>query len=498
MNGPLANSTSGLDSGTRQALKTLSSLAQSRGQDIWLVGGGVRDLLLGNRPLDLDLAASGDALALGRELAAKLATRFVPLKEKLASCRVTLGRGAFLDITGLRASSLQGDLLARDFTINALALELHGFLQGDPQIIDPTGGQEDLAKKLIRLAGPGVLRVDPLRVLRAYRFMSTLGFALAPSLPAGLNAAGPGLFRIPAERIGVEWLKLMAGKRVFPAVLAMERDQVLTRLLPVLAMGRGVEQNPYHHLDVFWHNLACLKALERLYQDPYSMLSPQLGREADAYLQPQQRRALVMTAALLHDTGKPVTRRQTAPEWSTFYCHDLQGADLAARACRSLGLSKASASFIAKLVGGHMRPFHLMGAESRQALGKRGVRRLISAVDQDLPGIFIMAMADTMAGKGPQRPPEAEERLLRLYAKVADLRDRELAQALAAPPLLNGTELMRALDIPPGPLVGRLLSQIREAQLDGEISSKDGALELAASILDKARGEGPPRGGQVD
>jgi poly(A) polymerase len=123
-----------------------------------------------------------------------------------------------------------------------------------------------------------------------------------------------------------------------------------------------------------------------------------------------------------------------------------------------------------------------MGAQARDGLTSRAIRRLLDAAGEDLPGMFLMALADTMAGQGSERPVDAEERLLALYQEVAGQRDRWLAAAMAAPPLLGGRDLMAGLGIPPGPTVGRLLAAIREAQLEGEVSTKSEALALARTI----------------
>ena len=308
-----------------------------------------------------------------------------------------------------------------------------------------------------------------------------------PGLHEEIRAAGPGLWRTPSERVAHEWLALMAGQRAGAAVLAMEKDQVLTRLIPGLAFGRGIWQNPYHHLDVFDHNLACMEHINHIACRPEAYFGA-LAPEVADYLAPDRTRALTFTAALLHDLAKPVTRRQKDQKWVTFYRHDIQGATMARQACRRLGLAKADAGLVAKLVGDHMRPFHLMGAARRGELTQRAVRRLLQAAGADLPGFFALAMADTLAGRGPLRPDDAEERLVHLYAEVARLRDRKLAEALAAPPLINGQDILNQLGLPSGPEVGRLLRMVREAQLDNEVETFQEALALARLLHAKQAG----------
>ena len=469
-------------------LKTLHALARGRGQRVWLVGGTVRDLLLGLKAPDLDLAASGDALALGQALAQEVGARFVPLKEEMATCRVVITGepgGGYLDLVGLRAPTIEDDLRARDFTVNALALELGALLKGRQRTLDPTGGRADLAARRLRPAGPGVLEDDPLRVLRAFRFISTHGLVPAPGVLANLAAAAPGLFRVARERIGQEWRKLMAGPGAARALAAMEQAQTLTRLIPELAGGRGLAQNPFHHLDVLGHNLACLASLEDIAADLAGQLGD-LAAEAGAYLMEEDWRFVLKTASLFHDLGKPSTRQDKEPGWSSFHRHDLVGAGLAWQAARRLGLGKAESGQVARLVREHMRPFHLLGAFNRGGVSRRAARRLLVAAGPDLAGLFLMGLADTMAGRGPQRPPEAEERLLLLWRLINGMRDSELARALEAPPLVDGHTLMRELGLAPGPEVGLILGLLRRAQLDGSIVDPPQALDLARRLRARA------------
>jgi poly(A) polymerase len=463
-------------------LDIIATLAARRDQGVWVCGGTLRDLYLGIDPPDVDLAADGDALALGREAAEMAGARFVPLKEEHATCRLVL-EGRWVDITGLRAPNLERDLGLRDFTVNALAWDLGDFLKGLGRVIDPTGGLDDLKKGVLRAAGTNVLRDDPLRVLRAFRFLATHALEPDTELINLLSAAAPSLSEVAKERIGHEWVIMAAGSKAAEGIMGLEKVGALTVLVPALEAGRGVEQNPYHHLDVFGHSIETVNALGAIAFEPGTYWGD-LGQEVAVYLARPLRRALAMTAALMHDAGKPPTLRIKEPGWATFYRHDLEGADMARAACRRLGLSKAESGVVAHLVREHMRPFFLMGAARRGQLTKRAVRRLLLAAGDHLPGLMSLAMADTMAGQGPERPPDAEEQLCDLYTQVADLRDQELAEALAAPALINGHDIIDELGLPPGPLVGKILSMVRESQLDGQTHNRDQALSFARRLFE--------------
>lgn len=458
-------------------LRGVHETAVTRGQSVWLCGGTVRDALLGRQWQDLDLAADGSATDLGQAFAESSGGRYIALDPEHDTCRVVV-RGRVVDLAGLRGPDILADLEARDFTINSVAIELKQILECRPTPIDPTGGMADLAQGLLRPAGEGVLRDDPLRVLRAGRFVSTHGLKPVNDLLPRLRRAAPGLALVAPERIAHEWLAMMAGDAPERGVALMDGCGALGLLVPELEAGRGMEQNPYHHLDVLAHSLACLDAACAIWRAPGALFGI-MGTEIEAWLEPERRRACFMSAALLHDIGKPPTREIKEPGWASFYRHDITGAKLALERCRTLGLSKADSAQIADLVAGHMRPFHLLGAQSRGQLSLRGVRRLVQAAGDNLPGLFALAMADTVAGRGPLRPADTEERLARLYQQVAHLRDEAIADALAAPPLINGNQLMAALELAPGAEVGRLLGIVREAQLDGRIGSAYEAVALA-------------------
>jgi len=447
----------------------VDALARERGYRVWVCGGSVRDWLLGTPALDLDLAVQGRAIELGQALAEATGGHFVLLKEAYDTCRVVI-QGRQVDLAGLRGPTIEADLTARDFTVNAVAVEA-----GSGKILDPTGGIEDLAKGVLKTAGPGVLRQDPLRVLRGFRFVASLGLAPAPQTMEELKAAGPGLFGVARERVGHEWRIMCAGQWAAEALVLMDQAMVLTRLVPELSFGRGVEQNPYHHLDVFWHQLECAwHAAKILAGEQTGGLSQEIIKAAGAGA---RERSTLITAALMHDVGKPFTRKPKAPGWNTFYRHESVGAELAGARTRALGLTNAEAQAVELLVRLHMRPMHLSGLMARGRLSTRALNRLVLAAGRWLEALIVLAMADTMAGRGPQRPVEAEQNLAAVARELINARIT-LARAQANPPLVNGHDVMAVAGIGPGPMVGRILKELREAQLEGRITTREQAIEM--------------------
>jgi putative nucleotidyltransferase with HDIG domain len=246
---------------------------------------------------------------------------------------------------------------------------------------------------------------------------------------------------------------------------------VLSFLLPGWEECRGVEQNPYHHLDVLEHSLACVAAMEALIINPDTrdMAGPALA-QADL--------PLLKTAALLHDMGKPPTAQAKSPGWNTFYRHDKLGALLARNACLNLGLGPNQANTVARLVGGHMEPHHLLwNCSSHPRLRPRYLKRFLYRHEHDAQALMLMAQADNMAGQGPGRPEHLEENFMELWRELNAM----AAAAPIPPPLLNGRQVMEACSLSPGPEVGRLLRRLRHCQLDEDLQSREQALSLVKS-----------------
>lgn len=466
----------------RRSLAVLAEMAAARRLQVYLVGGTVRELLLGRQSPDLDLAVSARTLELGRDLAAALSGTFVLLDEAERTARI-VWQGEILDLAEFRAPSLEADLKGRDFSVNAMALDLEAVLGRAPlNLIDPWGGLQDLSRGLLQMVAPENFRDDPLRLLRAYRFAATHGFQVTPETAAAMRRYVPEFSRVAGERVHQELFLLLGSPRAGQVLKEMDRMGLLLQVFPDLADMKGAAQDGYHHLDVFEHSLEAVARLEEVLAAPdryFGEMAAEVGREERR----PSRAALLKLAALFHDAGKPqVQERRSQPDRYTFYYHEKVGIEIFTAMAGRLRFSQAEIKAVTTLIRLHMRPFLLLPAFRERELSFRALGRLVRAARGDLAGLFALAMADSLAGQGPQKPADAEA----VLADLADEAYRFLKETLepqeALPKLVNGHDLIR-LGLKPGPRFRQLLTAVEEAQWEGMVSTREEALELVRRLL---------------
>ena len=466
---------------SRRSLLILGELAAARGLDVYLVGGSVRELALGGDSPDLDLAVSAQTLDLARDLAIALGGTYVLLDEAAGTARV-VWQEEILDLAEFRAPTLEGDLKGRDFTLNALAVGLAGILgQGPARLIDPWGGLEDLGRGWLRMVAPENFREDPLRLLRAYRFAATHGFRITPETSAAMRAVAPEFSRVAGERVHQELFHLLEAPAASPVLEAMAADGLLSQVFPELEDMKGVEQNGFHHLDVFGHSMATVACLEEVLAAPEAYFG-EIAAEVAHYARLHPKTALLKLAALFHDAGKPqVQARRSDPDRYTFYYHEKVGLEIFSRVAARLRCSQAETKAVTLLIQVHMRPFLLLPAFRERELSFRALGRLVRAARPELPGLFALAMADSLAGQGALKPPDSEA----VLADLADAAHRFLKERLEPqerhPKLLSGHDLIR-LGLTPGPRFRQLLTAIEEAQWEGMIRTREEALEMVQRL----------------
>jgi putative nucleotidyltransferase with HDIG domain len=463
-----------------------------RAVEAYVVGGTVRDWLLGRDCLDIDLAVRGDGHGLAVEVADELGGRFVSLDEPLGMGRIVWPARGYLtvDLASLRGPDIESDLTQRDFTVNAMAVALEGARPAPPaDLIDPHAGRLDLEAGILRAVGPHVFEADPVRLVRAVRIAHELGARIEP-MTAQLVREAVRLATAPAaERLRDEIIRLFRCPNTTRAIRLMDRLGLLEQLLPELTRCRGVEQPPPHGLDVYDHLLATLDATEEVLaavrvtdgqRPPHSGLASVLGPSEHELRQRMQERLvggslrwmMLKFGALLHDVGKPDTRAfDEERQRHRFIGHEVTGARLATDVMRRLRFGGQERDYVRSLVREHLRPLQL----SKAGLTRRAVYRFYRALGHTGVDVCLLSLADNNAKSGDDVDQARQE----LWPAVAELLHKfyqERDQTLPRP-LLSGHEVLDELDIEPGPEVGRLLELLREAQATGVVRDRGQALE---------------------
>ena len=460
-----------------RALLRAVQAAAGRSRSPVLVGGAVRDARLASTrragPADLDVAVESGALDIAGRVAARLGGAFVPLDPERGAARV-LARGICLDVTDWRAPTLEDDLAARDFTVNALAVPVRELLsRGRAPIVDPTGGLADLRARRLRAHDPRVLTEDPLRTLRGVRLEAALGFRLTDETVRAIRLAAPALDRVAAERVRDELLAMLALPQAARALRRLDALGLLRVIVPEVEPMRGSTQPAPHRFPVLEHSLRAVAGadtvLARLRE-----LSP-FGDELAAHVAEElgggvRREQILKLAALLHDVSKPETRRLIDGR-IRFFEHDVLGAARARAIAERLRLPARARGVLEKLVRHHLRPGHLAAAGR---VTPRARYRFFRDLGEDTRDLLLLNLVDAAAVTGVSP--------LAIWRRASLVRDllrgwEETARAEAeAAPLVRGEDVMARFGIAPGPEVGRLLERAREAQSLGLVSTREEAI----------------------
>jgi len=465
--------------------RAIQAMAARYKADVFVVGGTVRDWLRGAVARDLDLALSRSALDFARELAGELQAAYVLLDADEQTARVVWGEYV-VDIAGFRggARDIREDLLKRDFTINALALPFSRYMVAPAVdrrlIIDPADGLTDLQGGIIRLLAPEALTDDPLRLLRAFRFFAETGFVIEPKSWQWLNDYRQLISSVSPERISYELDCIMASHRAFAAIVLLDRAEVLAVVFPELGMGAGITQPASHHLDVLAHNMEALRWMERIIERPADFY-PAQAEDLGKYLAGGKRIIWLKWAALFHDLGKPAALR-TINQRITFYNHDRIGVELVAALAGRLRWSREKSERVSRFISLHMWPFHLSNVRRKKGVTARACLKIYKAAGEDLPGLFLLAMADSLAGQGTGKPVGMEEELVALYTQVLDVCRTRVVPVLAGPRLVTGRDLLD-LGLEPGPVFKDILAEVEKAQVEGEFNSREQALAWVRHFL---------------
>ncbi|MEX2599157.1 MAG: HD domain-containing protein, partial [Dehalococcoidia bacterium] len=495
---------------TQALLARTEAVCAETETSVYIVGGSIRDALLGLPIPELDVTVIGDALALGKAIAARARGTFVPLDVEHGVGRVVItgddGNQSHLDLARMEDGSLQADLRRRDFTVNALALPLEAAHHPDwpDHIVDPLGGVHDLRHGILRLASPTAFADDPARLLRAVRIAAQRALALDPSLKSSAIASCALVDQVAPDRLRDEFMLILETPDPTEALHLMDSLGLLMCLFPEMEPMRGCQQPAEHHWDVLEHTLqavgACQKLLARTgLPDEVLQAVPwdeKLQRRfAETFAHGFNRQAYVKLACLLHDIGKPATKTTEPSGRIRFLGHPDTGAAMAESIMVRLRFSGKAIKHVSLMVEEHLRPTQIAPPRSHNAPAEPRLpsRRAIWRYYRDLEDAAIdtlyLSLADHLAARGPEFEFPRWQRHATICSSIlgSDTHQGEVRK----PRLITGRDLIEQFRLKPGPRVGWLLEAIEEAAGAGEIATREEAVALASRLLGSVNRSSP-------
>ncbi len=481
---------------------------------VYLVGGAVRDALLGRIIHDLDFVLERNAIKTARQIADTLNADFYVLDSERDTGRVIVtnadGTHMLMDFASFRSTdpsagpgqSLEADLEGRDFTINAIAMKLN-----DNSLYDPLGGAMDLKEKRLRACSPSAFMDDPVRILRGVRLAANFGFHIMPETRSAMNDAASSLGKVSSERLRDELFRILDGSQPATCLRALDLLDVFDRILPELSSLKGVKQIPPHVQEVWEHTLSTVRHLEKnlavLKQefDPESasdlmhgLLVQRIGRYRqqinEELMKPltadRSRRSLLFLASLYHDAAKPQSKKMDEEGQYHFWGHDQQGAEKLAERARALALGNDEIQWLEIIVRNHMRILFHTNRLVRE--GKAPSRRAIYRFFRDTGSagveVCLLSLADLQATYEQTLPQETWAAALEVVRAMLESWYEKKEERVTPQLLVDGNDLMREFSLSPSRKIGELLEAIREAQAVGDVSTKEQALGLARKRLE--------------
>lgn len=449
----------------------IDALPRRRG--VYIVGGSLRDRLLGRTPKDVDIAVLGDPEPFARELATQLNSRVIAMGRQTHPLFRVVTQNRIFDISPLQGPTIEEDLAHRDFTVNALAYETLS-----AKIIDVAHGLRDIENKQIRQVAKTCFQADPLRLLRAFRIAAQLGFQIEAQTLKTIRDKIHLISRTAAERVRSELFGILKAPGTHEWLRKMADTGILFEILPEMKAMKGCLQNRHHAFDVFEHTLQTVHHMEILTnrdpnRDPaHGPLVASMDGARPTHLK---------LAALLHDVGKPLSPHQAMDGHAMFTGHASIGARMVADIGDRLRFSRNEIEYAVKMVKYHLRPLLLFNARREMTLTQKGITRFFMKTHAITADILLLSLADKRAKQASAQTTDSEfeqfvMELIHQYSVV-------FMPSLETPPLISGHDLIHHLHLTPSPLFKQLLTRTRELQLAGRISTRKAALEFAADVI---------------
>lgn len=470
-------------------LTEVSQLLIQLGVDSYLVGGYIRDALLGRATRDIDIAVVASASEVAQKIATALKGKYVLLDEVNQIARVVLveGEPAQVNRWHLDFSTIEGDievnLSHRDFTIDAIAVNLRELKREHFDLIDPFQGQRDLERGLIRAVSQKAFEDDPARLLRAVRLAAEYGLTIEEKTEALIQSQSQLICQVARERVREELCRLLSTPNAAHFLRYSDYLGLLTAIFPELTATKGVEQPWEHFWDVFRHSIETVAGVELLLgtggseHEEILNLVPRSSALRQHFEEEVgggvTRSMLLKLAALLHDIAKPQTRSIEPNGRARFLGHTSEGARIAGDILQRLRFSNRETKMVQKMIESHLRLWQ-MGGEGGIPT-RRAIYRFFRDTDEVSLDIIFLTLADFLATYGPNLDLVEWRQNCQLMEYI--LSEREKEEGIIKPPkLIDGHDLVNIFGLKPSPLIGELLEAVREAQAAGEITTREEAL----------------------
>ncbi len=451
----------------------LSKIEQNFDNEIYLVGGTVRDYYMGLKSFDRDIIVMDeDAREFSLKVADLFSATFVPLDEINKIYRIVLpDKINYLDITNPVGDSIEKDLMRRDLTINAIAVNIR-----TGELIDISGGVTDIRNKCLNYVNELNFVDDPLRLLRVYRFQALYGFELASETINAVCKYVDLIHKPAVERINHELMALFSGKYTVKALENMNKTWLLEEIFPFVKELKQVPPNSHHHLDLFQHSIETVNQVQKIYEKASDEIKEHLDKIDFGGF---SRLAHLKLAAFMHDIGKFST-------WTIvdgkhrFIKHDDVGAKMSVKILRDLHFSNKQIDYISSMIKNHIYPSQVMNSPQ---ITEKIMMRYVRKMEDNSIDAIILAQADRLSARGPEITDEIVERniaylnmLLKFYLEA-----KETIKPL--PKLLSGNDVMDILNIKPSKKLGEIMDALHEAQLSGDVLTKEHAIEFVKKLV---------------
>ena len=452
----------------------------------YLVGGMVRDFFMDKKSFDRDITIK-NAEVFAKKIAHSFDATFIVLDSENKIFRVVLkDKENYLDISELQGESIEEDLLRRDFTVNAIAYDL-----ANGKFVDITGGIEDIKNKTLREIREENFTDDPLRILRAYRFISVTGFEPTDRLIEIIKKYISLVEKPAKERVHDEIMKLFGGKYCAQTLLKMLDDGILEIIFPCVKNIQKVPPNTHHHLDLIHHVIETVRQIELQYEKSEGDIREHMDKiDFGGY----PRINHLKLAGFLHDIGKPSTWTIEDSEgkciWSIsdgtdypndkkyrhrFIKHDLEGAKMVVPILKALKFSNKQIDYISDMIRNHIYPSSVISSPN---LDKKVMMRYVRKMNDNVIDNILLAKADRLSAQGEAVTKEMTDNNIRGLTKLLEYYLEVKPTLAPLPKLIDGNEIMQILNIKQSPLLGKIIEELKEAQLEGNISTKEDAIEF--------------------